>query len=325
MSKTLVVGGAGYIGSHMVLHLLQQKEEVIVLDNLSTGSKKAVLDGTFYEGDLADRKLLRKIFKEHAIDAVMHFAAFIQVGESVTDPYKYYENNVANTLVLLDEMIKANIKNFIFSSTAATYGEPHYCPIDIQHPQNPINPYGHSKLMVEQILKDFDTAYGLCSTILRYFNAAGAEGEKIGFHEPITHLIPQMLKAASGRKPNVSIYGTDYNTQDGTCYRDYIHVMDLASAHLLALKHMKKTGQSAIYNLGNGQGFSVKEVVNAVKKVTGKDFEVIETPKRAGDPAQLIADSQLAKDTLNWQPQYSILEKIITDAWAWELNDSWHV
>ena len=324
MSKILVVGGAGYIGSHMVLHLLQQNEEVIVLDNLSTGSKKAVQGGTFYKGDLADRRLLQKIFKEHKIDAVMHFAAFIQVGESVTDPYKYYENNVANTLVLLDEMIKANIKNFIFSSTAATYGEPHYCPVDIHHPQNPINPYGHSKLMVEQILKDFDTAYGLRSTILRYFNAAGAEGLKIGFHEPITHLIPQVLKAASGRKPNVSIYGTDYDTKDGTCYRDYIHVMDLASAHLLALKRMQKTQQSAIYNLGNGQGFSVKEVINAVKSVTGKNFKVIETPKRAGDPAQLIADSQGAKDTLNWQPQYSSLENIIADAWAWELNDSWH-
>ena len=308
----------------MVLHLLKQNEKVVVLDNLSTGSKEAVLGGTFYQGDLEDRALLKEIFKKHNIRAVMHFAAFIQVGESVSDPFKYYQNNVSNTLILLDEMIKANIKKFIFSSTAATYGEPHYMPVDINHPQNPINPYGHSKLMVEQILKDFDHAYGLKSTILRYFNAAGAEGVNIGFHEPITHLIPQVLKAASGRKPNVSIYGTDYDTEDGTCQRDYIHVMDLASAHLLALRKMEETDGSAIYNLGNGNGFSVREVIDVVRKITQKEFEVIETPRRAGDPEKLIADSELAKSSLNWQPQYSALEKIVEDAWKWELNDSWH-
>lgn len=316
----LVVGGAGYIGSHFVLSALDHKQDVVVLDDLSTGSKSAILGGDFYQGDLANRDLLQKIFRTHDIEAVFHFAAFIQVGESVSEPYKYYENNVAKTLVLLDEMRKASIQYFVFSSTAAVYGEPEYMPVDIHHPKKPVNPYGQSKLMVESILQDFDRAYGLKSVILRYFNAASADPVgRIGFHEPITHLIPNVLKAANGRKENVEIYGTDYDTLDGTCIRDYIHVMDLADAHLLALEKMRKDNRSHIYNLGNGQGFSVREVIDSVKCVTGKSFRVVEALRRAGDPVKLVADSNLAKKELGWQPQYADIDKIVADAWRWEL------
>jgi len=325
MSKVLVVGGAGYIGSHMVLHLLRNNVEVVILDNLSMGSKEAILGGIFYQGELSDRALLKRIFSEQNIESVMHFAAFIQVEESVQDPHKYYVNNVASTLILLDEMRLANINDFVFSSTAAIYGEPSYIPIDICHPKNPLNPYGHSKLMVEQILNSYADAYGLNSTILRYFNAAGSDPEgRIGFHEPITHLIPQVLKAASGRKPYVKIFGTNYDTQDGSCIRDYIHVMDLVSAHLLALREMQRKNKSQVFNLGNGVGFSVIEVIDAVKRITKKNFEVQICGRRDGDPARLIADASLAKNTLNWEPKYSTIDKIIEDAWLWELNPNWH-
>ncbi|MCF6775573.1 UDP-glucose 4-epimerase GalE [Thiotrichales bacterium 19X7-9] len=325
LGKILVVGGAGYIGSHVVLHLLKNNYQVVVLDDLSTGTKDAVLTEHFYLGDLANRTLLKQIFSEHHIIGVMHFAALIVVDESVSKPLKYYQNNFIKTLTLLDEMIKHQINYFIFSSTAAVYGEPQYTPVDINHPKSPMNPYGQSKLILEAALKDFDRAYGLKSTVLRYFNAAGADPKgRIGFHEPITHLIPQVLKAASGRKEAITIFGNDYNTKDGTCIRDYIHVMDLASAHILAFEQLLSTKHSHTYNLGNGQGFSVLEVIESVKKITKKNIKVIQSNRRAGDPAVLIADSSDAKKNLNWQPQFNQLDQIIQDAWQWELNSKWH-
>ncbi|MCF6807781.1 UDP-glucose 4-epimerase GalE [Thiotrichales bacterium 19S9-12] len=323
-NQILIVGGAGYIGSHVTLHLLENNYDVIVLDDLSTGSKDAVLTEHFYQGDLADRKLLKSIFSKHQITGVMHFAAHVVVDESVHNPIKYYDNNFSKSLVLLDEMIKHNINYFVFSSTAAVYGEPTYTPVDTNHQKLPINPYGRSKLMLEEALKDFDRAYGLKSSILRYFNAAGADPKgKIGFHEPITHLVPQVLKAASGRKDAIAIYGTDYDTKDGTCIRDYIHVMDLASAHLLAFEHLLKYQSSTTHNLGNGEGYSILEVINSVKNITNQNFKVIHSERRDGDPAILIADSESAKKELNWKPQYS-LDEIIEDSWAWELNPKWH-
>ncbi len=320
LTTILIVGGAGYIGSHMLAELLAQNYKVIVLDNLSTGHRDAVLGGEFIEGNCGDATVLKQIFTTYKIDAVMHFAASIAVGESVTNPAKYYQNNVANTLQLLKAMCEHAVKYFIFSSTAAIFGEPDYVPIDIQHPKQPLNPYGRSKLMVEQILADFDTAYGLKSVCLRYFNAAGADpqgrlGER---HDPETHLIPLILQAASGRRDSITIFGDDYDTPDGTCIRDYIHITDLASAHLLALEHLFKTNESCAFNLGNGNGFSVKEVIETVRRVTGKQFAVKSAARRDGDPARLIADSQLAKQTLGWQPQYADLATIIEHAWRWE-------
>ena len=323
MASLLVVGGAGYIGSHFVLYALEKGKQVVVLDDLSSGSESALVGGTFYQGDMADRSLLKKIFSEHSIEAVLHFAAHIEVGESVSNPFKYYNNNVSKTLVLLDEMVKAQVEYFVFSSTAAVFGEPHYVPMDINHPKEPLCPYGMSKLMVEYILKDFSQAHGLLYTSLRYYNAASADPNgRIGFHEPSTHLIPNVLKVASGRKPYIEIYGTDYDTPDGTCLRDYIHVMDLASAHLLALEHMTKTRSSALYNLGNGRGISVKEIIDSVKRITGKELEVKEGPRRPGDPARLIADPSVANEVLGWTPTYS-LDKIIEHAYAWEVNHKW--
>jgi len=318
--KILVVGGAGYIGSHMVKHLSDANIEVITLDNLSCGYRDAVKYGEFIEGDLGEKAVLNQLFSDHQIDAVMHFAAFIEVGESVLDPAKYYKNNVCNTQVLLDAMVQHDIKYFIFSSTAAIFGEPKYTPIDERHPKDPINPYGRSKLMVEQILEDYDKAYGIKSTCLRYFNAAGAdpEGQLGERHNPETHLVPLILQAASGRRADIKIFGNDYATDDGTCVRDYIHINDLCTAHLLALKNMQTTDQSAAYNLGNGKGFSVKNVIETTKKITGKDFSVIETERRDGDPAVLVADASLAQTELNWTPEFHSLETIIETAWNWE-------
>jgi len=320
--KILVVGGAGYIGSHMVKSLHRSKLDVITLDNLSRGYRDAVRYGEFIEGDLGDRDLLDKLFTEHEIGAVMHFAAFIEVGESVKDPSSYYRNNVSNTQVLLDAMVHHKIPYFIFSSTAAIFGEPEYTPIDEKHPKNPINPYGHSKLMVEQILKDYDHAYGLKSTCLRYFNAAGADpdGELGERHNPETHLVPLILQAASGRRADIKIFGNDYATDDGTCVRDYIHINDLCSAHLAALKKMQACDQSAAFNLGNGTGFSVKKVIDTTREVTGKDFTVVESERRAGDPAVLVADATLAKQELDWTPEFDRIEIIIKTAWDWEVS-----
>ena len=320
--KILVVGGAGYIGSHMVKQLTLSNHEVVTLDNLSCGYKDAVKYGELVVGDLGNAEVLDQLFNQHKFDAVMHFAAFIEVGESVIDPAKYYRNNVSNTQVLLDAMVKHGINHFIFSSTAAIFGEPQYTPIDEAHPQRPINPYGRTKLMVEQILEDYDSAYGLKSTCMRYFNAAGADpdGELGERHNPESHLVPLILQAASGRREDIKIFGQDYATNDGTCVRDYVHINDLCEAHSLALSRMQKTGMSARYNLGNGQGFSVQQVIEAAKSVSGKDFKVITTDRRAGDPATLVADSTLARKELNWQPKFNQLENIIETAWQWEIN-----
>ena len=320
--KILVAGGAGYIGSHMVKQLAQAGHEVVTLDNLSYGYRDAVKYGDFVEGDIGDAAALDRLFKDAGFDAVMHFAGFIQVGESVQNPSIYYHNNVTNTLVLLEAMLRHGIKNFIFSSTAAIFGEPDYTPIDEKHPKQPINPYGHSKLMIEQVLDDYDKAYGLRATCLRYFNAAGAdpEGELGERHVPETHLIPLILQAASGRREDIKVFGDDYPTDDGTCVRDYIHINDLCTAHSLALEHMMAQDCSARFNLGNGTGFSVRQVIEVAKEVSGNDFTVSIEPRRAGDPAVLVADAGLAKDALNWQPAFADLEAIVKTAWEWELN-----
>jgi UDP-glucose 4-epimerase len=320
--KILVVGGAGYIGSHMVKKLTLAGNDVITLDNLSYGYRDAVKYGEFIEGDLGDSTILDAIFKSADIDAVMHFAGFIQVGESVIKPSMYYLNNVVNTHTLLDAMLRNKVMNFIFSSTAAIFGEPDYTPIDEKHPKQPINPYGHSKLMIEQILDDYDKAYGLRSTCLRYFNAAGADpdGELGERHNPETHLIPLILQAASGRRDDIKVFGDDYETDDGTCVRDYIHINDLCDAHSLALEHMIKNNKSARFNLGNSKGFSVKQVIDVVKDVSGKEFKVSIEPRRDGDPAVLVADATLAKKELNWQPEFAELEDIVKTAWDWEIN-----
>ncbi len=318
--KVLVVGGAGYIGSHMGSLLAEAGHEVVTLDNLSNGYRDAVLQGEFVEADLADKVALDRILGGAGFDAVMHFASFIQVGESVVEPAKYYENNVSNTLNLLNAMVKHGVRNFIFSSTAAIFGEPAYTPIDEAHPAEPINPYGRSKYFVEQILQDYEGAYGLKSVCLRYFNAAGAHPEGIlgERHMPETHLIPLILQAASGRRDSISVFGRDYPTPDGTCVRDYIHVMDLCDAHLLALEKLLATGKSAQYNLGNGNGFSVKQVIDSAARVTGRQIRVIYAARREGDPAVLVADSRSAMDELGWNPRFADLDSIVEHAWAWE-------
>ena len=325
MSQILVVGGAGYIGSHMVKMLSKSGHDVIVLDNLSTGLRDSVKYGKLIIGDLADVNLLENLFLEYQFDGVMHFAANSLVGESMVNPAKYYRNNVGNTLNLLDVMVRNNVKHFIFSSTAATFGEPEYTPIDEKHPQNPINPYGSSKLMIERILKDYADAYDLSSVSLRYFNACGAdpEGEIGECHDPETHLIPLILQAASGRRKSITVFGRDYATEDGTCIRDYIHINDLCSAHALGLEKILKdnNGEALMYNLGNGNGFSVEQVIGQVKTVVAKDNKTLtieEGARRAGDPAVLVADASKATQELNWQPQYNNLEVIIEHAWGWE-------
>ena len=321
MKNILVVGGAGYIGSHCVKMLKEKGYNPIVYDNLSKGHRKAVRGIKFVKGDLGDKKKLAKTFKAYNIDAVMHFAAFIEVGESVKEPSRYYNNNVVKVLNLLDAMVENGIKYFVFSSTAATFGEPLSPKISESHSQLPINPYGNTKLMVEKILKDYDTAYGLKSSVLRYFNAAGADdGSKIGeSHTPETHLLPIILQAASGKRPSIKIFGTDYPTKDGSCIRDFVHVNDLSSAHILALEKMFKTNESDNFNLGSGEGFSVKEVIESVKRITGKDFKVETAPRRAGDPAVLVADSSKARKVLGWKTLYN-LDTIIKTAWQWELK-----
>lgn len=323
----LVVGGAGYIGSHMVKYLHDKGHAVLTFDNLSTGYRNAVRYGDFVEGDLANPAALQNLFKRYAIDAVMHFASFIQVGESVTEPEKYYQNNVVNTLNLLKAMREAGVMRFIFSSTAATFGEPLYVPIDEKHPQQPVNPYGQSKLMVEKVLADYERAYGLQSVVLRYFNAAGADplGELGERHEPETHLIPLVLQAASGRRDHITVFGRNYDTPDGTCIRDYIHVNDLCEAHGLALQHLLKGGGSRDYNLGNGQGFSVQEVIDVAKRVTGREIPVHEGLPRAGDPARLVANAKKIKSELGWSPIFEDLPVIVAHAWAWEQSQSQQV
>lgn len=318
--KVLVVGGAGYIGSHMVNALVLAGNSVLVLDDLSSGHRDALGPAEFQLGNLADKALLDRLFSAQKFDAVMHFASFIEVGQSVRDPGAYYQNNLCNTLGLLDAMVKHGGSRFVFSSTAAIFGEPLKTPIDETHPASPINPYGQSKWMVEQILADYERAYGLKSICLRYFNAAGAHaqaglGER---HNPETHLIPLVLQVAAGRRKEICIFGNDYDTPDGTCIRDYIHVMDLCDAHLLALEQLQAGGASARYNLGNGLGYSVREVIDTAREVTGKEIAVQLQARRAGDPARLVADATRARRELSWQPQRAELKTIVADAWAWE-------
>ncbi|MFM6040673.1 MAG: UDP-glucose 4-epimerase GalE [Sphaerospermopsis kisseleviana] len=318
----LVTGGAGYIGSHAVKALLQEGYQVLILDNLVYGHRdlvEQVLQVKLIEGDIEDRPLLDHLFQTHKIEAVMHFSAYAYVGESVTDPDKYYRNNVVATLTLLEAMLAASIKKFVFSSTCATYGVPKFIPITEDHPQNPINPYGATKLMVERILSDFDVAYGLKSVCFRYFNAAGADpsgllGED---HNPETHLIPLVLQTALGQRQSISIFGTDYPTADGTCIRDYIHVSDLADAHILGLEYLLKGGESNVFNLGNGNGFSVREVIAAAQEVTGINISVQECDRRPGDPPSLIGSSEKARKILGWQPIYPDIKDIVTHAWNW--------
>lgn len=323
MKNILVIGGAGYIGSHTVKLLIDMGYNVIIYDNLSKGHKEVadILNVKLIVGDLGDRQKLKEVFETEKIDIVMHFAAFIEVGESVIDPGKYYENNVAKVINLLNQMVESNIKYFVFSSTAATFGEPVEKTISETHPQKPINPYGMSKLMVEHILKDFEKAYNLKSVILRYFNAAGADIEgMIGeSHSPESHLIPLVMQAAKGVRDSIKIYGTDYDTFDKTCIRDYIHVYDLALAHILSMEKMVSENTSQDYNLGNGTGYSVREIIDTVKKVSNVDFKVVEEQRRAGDPAILIANPTKIISNLNFRAKYN-LDDIIKSAWEWEKN-----
>ena len=318
----LVVGGAGYIGAHMVRQLTHAGCGVVILDNLSTGNRKLLQGGAFIQGNLGDADLLDRLFSEQAFDAVMHFAAFSQVGESMHQPLAYYRNNLAETVALLDAMVRYDVKRFIFSSTAAVYGEPVAIPITEDHPCAPTNPYGNTKLAVERMLADCDAAYGLKYTALRYFNAAGADvsGEIGELHDPETHLIPIVLKAADGQIDHIRVFGTDYPTTDGSCIRDYVHVNDLAQAHLLALDALLEGGDSAIYNLGSSNGYSVKEVIAKAEGVTGKKIPVVEAPRRPGDPAILVASSDKIMRELGWTPEYDNLEKIIQTAWNWHLK-----
>lgn len=322
MKTILVAGGAGYIGSHTVKYLMKQGYNTVVVDNLVYGHKEAVLTPNFEQIDLADKEALDKIFKKYKIDAVIHFAAYTYVGESVTQPQKYYWNNVVNTLNLLDAMIENGVKNIVFSSTCATYGNPQYVPIDEKHPQNPINPYGNTKFMMEKIMHDYDRAYGLKYVSLRYFNAAGCDkdGELGESHEPETHLIPLVLKAIKGERDNITVFGTDYDTPDGTCIRDYIHVEDLADAHMLAVEKLFEDKTSHCINLGTGIGTSVMEIIKAAEEVTGKKVPVIYGKRREGDPAKLYASNEKSKEILNWNPKYINVKDLIKTAWDWEQN-----
>ncbi|MCE7794077.1 UDP-glucose 4-epimerase GalE [Salipaludibacillus sp. CUR1] len=316
----LICGGAGYIGSHGAAELLGKNEEVVVLDNLQTGHKQAVLkEAVFYEGDLRDEKILDHIFQNHAIDSVIHFAADSLVGVSMEKPLQYYDNNVYGALSLLKKMTEYGVKHIVFSSTAATYGEPENVPIKETEVTAPTNPYGETKLAIERMLKWCAEAYDLKYVVLRYFNVAGAHptidiGED---HKPETHLIPIVLQVALGQREKIMIFGDDYDTPDGTCIRDYIHVKDLIQAHLIALDYLRDGGSSEVFNLGNGNGFSVKEVVDTAIKVTGREIPREIAPRRSGDPAVLVASSEKAKTILGWKPEYADLESIIETAWAW--------
>lgn len=318
--KLLVAGGAGYIGSHMLKALGAKGIDVTIVDNLSKGFRDAIVHGELVEADLGDVEALETLFESSEFDGVMHFASYIEVGESTRDPAKYYKNNVTNTQNLLDAMIRHGVGNFIFSSTAAVFGEPRYTPIDESHPRSPINPYGRSKHMVEEMLADYERAYGLKSISLRYFNAAGADedGQLGERHEPETHLIPLVLQAASGRRDSISIFGNDYDTPDGTCIRDYIHVQDLCDAHLLALDYLRSHDESAQFNLGNGGGFSVQQVIDCAETVTRREIPVRVEARREGDPAVLVADAARARAELGWNPARSDLEHIVATAWHWE-------
>lgn len=320
MARLLVVGGCGYIGSHTVKRLLQAGHQVIVLDDLSSGFRDSLVGGTLVIGDCGDRVQLDRLFSSYSFDGVLHFASLIQVGESVTDPGKYYLCNAVKTLTLLQAMKDHGIGPLVFSSTAAVYGEPKAIPLSESHPRVPLNPYGTSKLMVEHMLRDFARAYGLRSVALRYFNAAGADplariGER---HAPETHLIPLALQSAMGIRGSLKVYGRDYATPDGTCIRDYVHVDDLAEAHLLALEYLWQGGGRAAFNLGNGDGFSVQQVLDTIENVVGRAVPFENVSRRNGDPARLVADAHRARSELGWSPRYAELDTIIAHAWRWE-------
>ncbi|MGH9353583.1 MAG: UDP-glucose 4-epimerase GalE [Terriglobia bacterium] len=322
--KLLVTGGAGYIGSHTAKALAQKGLDPVVLDDLSTGVHSAVRWGELIEGDFGDREILRGIFARHKIEAVFHFAASASVGESVRDPRIFFHNNVANTLSLLDAMLEAKVRFIVFSSSAATYGDPERVPMPEEHPQRPINPYGESKLAIERVLHWYGKAYDLRWVAFRYFNAAGADpaGEIGEAHNPEEHLIPRVIQAALGQIPEVQIYGKDYPTQDGTAVRDYIHVSDLADAHVLGLQYLSKGGESAAFNLGTSKGHSVREVIQTVERVSGRKVPFSEAPRRAGDPPVLVADGSKAMRALAWKPQYPGLESIVKTAWQWHEHRS---
>lgn len=318
VAKVLVTGGAGYVGSHACLKLAEAGYEPIVFDDLSNGHEAFVRWGPFEHGDIRNRARLAEVFERHRPDAVMHFAALIEVGESVKAPGRFYEINVGGAANVIQAAQGAGVGAFVFSSTCATYGDPVRVPMDETHPQAPLNPYGRSKLMIEQALADMDAYAGLRFTALRYFNAAGADPEgRIGErHEPETHAIPLLLQAAQGRRPGFSIFGTDYETRDGTAVRDYVHVLDLADAHVSALKRLLDGGASDVFNLGTGTGTTVRELIEAVKRTTGRDFPVVETGRRPGDAPVLVADNAKAREALGWSPRWS-LDDIIAHAWAW--------
>lgn len=319
----LVCGGAGYIGSHTAYELYKKGEDVVVVDNLITGHKKAVLGGKLYVGDLRDSEFMDRVFEENDIEAVIDFAAFSLVGESVGKPLEYYENNVYGTMCLLKKLVKYGVNKIVFSSTAATYGEPERIPIKEDDKTFPTNPYGETKLAVEKMLKWCDNAYGIKHVVLRYFNVAGAdESGVIGEdHNPETHLIPLILQVPLGKREFIEIYGDDYDTKDGTCVRDYIHVTDLADAHILALDKLRRDSSSAIYNLGNGEGFTVNEVVETARKVTGHPIPAKVVARRPGDPAKLVASSDKIINELGWNPKHNLLEEIIESAWKWHKSN----
>lgn len=318
--SVLVLGGAGYIGSHAVYQLIDKGEKVVVADNLETGHKDAIHPkAVFYEGDIRNIDFLREVFRKEEIDAVIHFAANSLVGESMEDPLKYFDNNVYGTQVLLKAMVEADVKHIVFSSTAATYGEPEIIPITETTATIPTNTYGETKLTMEKLMKWTSQAHGIKFVSLRYFNVAGArESAEIGEdHDPETHLLPIILQAALGQRPHVTIFGEDYDTPDGTCIRDYVHVEDLINAHLLALDYLRNGGENNIFNLGSSQGFSVKEMIEAARKTTGKEIKALIGERRAGDPSILIASSDKAKEVLGWNPTRTSISKIMEDAWNW--------
>jgi UDP-glucose-4-epimerase GalE len=318
MSRILITGGAGYIGSHAAKGLARTGFEPVTLDDLSSGHRWAVQWGPLIEGDIADEQLVRDVILRYKIEAVMHFAAFASVAESMDQPRKYFQNNVRSTITLLDALLDCGVKHFVFSSSCATYGIPQHVPIAESHPQNPVNPYGESKLMIEKVLRRYTAAYGLKSVALRYFNAAGADpnGDLGEDHDPETHLLPRVILAALENEP-VSVYGTDYPTSDGTAVRDYLHVSDIAEAHVLALKYLLDGNDSAEFNLGTGRGHSVLNVVRTVGRVCGREVAIRESKRRAGDPPELVADPSKARRTLNWIPRFSDLSEIVSTAWKW--------
>jgi UDP-glucose 4-epimerase len=316
----LITGGAGYIGSHALKALRERDVACVVLDNLSRGHRELVRGADLVVGDIGDGELVRRVIGQYGVTAVMHFAAFAYVGESAVDPLTYYANNVASTIAMVKAMIDCQVKTLVFSSTCATYGVPERVPLTEEHPQRPINPYGATKLAVERLLHDVERAHGLRWVALRYFNAAGADpGGAIGeWHEPETHLIPLALDVAAGRRDALAVYGTDYPTPDGTCIRDYIHVVDLAQAHVLALRHLDAGGDSGAFNLGNGNGFSVREVIDTVARVTGRPVAWTAAPRREGDPAVLVGSAEKARQVLGWRPAFDRLEAIVETAWSWQ-------